>query len=326
MASADQAEPTGLPELPGYPWRALDPADGPALAALAAASGVPPGNYATKLAREAAVLADNSRCAAAPDGAILAFAWVTFDQSMAHEQRAFFQGGVHPAAYGQGLGDAVLDWMEQRARRVFVATTNPHPAVMRIDVTHQNERAFEVYRRHGFLLALAEDEFAFDLDTTLPERPLPAGLDLVSWNVAHAPLFYRAYHDSFQERPGFPGWDEPTWRANLTGYSDFCPDRSLLLLDHGTPAGFAICAANEDDPTTGWIVQIGICPPLRGRGLADALLTELLRRFRLAGLRTAKLTVNTNNPRAIHVYQRTGFRLMRRHSSYRKSAAAAPSP
>ncbi len=308
-----------LPELPGHPWRALRLGDGPALAALATASGLPPGDYAAGLAREAAALADNSRCAAAPDGSILAFAWVIVDNSMAHERRAFFRGGVHPACYGRGLGDAVLGWMERRAHHVFGAATDPRPAIMRIDVTHQNERAFEVYRRHGFLLALAEDELVYDLATPPPDQPLPNGLDLVSWDEAHALLFYRAYHASFQERPGFPGWDEPTWRANLTGHSDFWPDRSLLLLDRGAPAGFAICAADETDPGIGWIVQIGICPPWRGRGLVDALLAALLRRFRAGALRAAHLTVNTNNPRAIHVYQRTGFRLAQRHSSYRKT-------
>ncbi|HEU4323664.1 MAG TPA: GNAT family N-acetyltransferase [Roseiflexaceae bacterium] len=321
MASQFEA---GLPELTGYPWRALRPDDGPALAALAAASGLPPNNESARLAREVAALADNSRCAAAPDGAILAFAWVTIDNSMAHERRAFFQGGVHPACYGQGLGDAVLDWMEQRARQIFDAANDPRPAVMRIDVTHQNERAFEVYRRHGFLLALAEDELVYDLAAPPPELPLPDGLDLVSWDATHAPLFYRAYHASFQERPGFPGWDEPTWRANLIGQGDFWPDHSLLLLDRGAPVGFAICAADETDPTIGWIVQLGICPAWRGRGFAGALLAALLQRFCASGLRAAHLTVNTNNPRAIHVYQRVGFRLARRRSSYRKPLAPSP--
>lgn len=321
MVNPSQHEAT-LPDLPGHPWRTLQIDDAPALSALAVASGVPPGNYTIRLAHEATTLGENSRCAAAPHGAILAFAWVTFDNSMVHERRAFFHGGVHPSCYGQGLGDAVLNWMEQRARQVFGATTDPRPAVMRIDVTHQNKRAFDVYQRHGFQLALTEDELVYDLSMPLPDQWLPTDLDLVSWDTNHAPLFYQAFHASFHERPGFPGWDEPTWRANLTGYSGFWPNYSLLLLDSGIPIGFAICAADEDNPALGWIVQLGICPTWRGRGLADQLLAELLRRFCTSGLRAVHLTVNTNNPHAIRLYQRVGFQLAQRHSSYRKTASS----
>lgn len=311
------------PALPGHTWRPLRPGDGPALATLARtaqnlADNIPPVDYAGRLARAADELAASTCCASTLDGAISAYAWLTLDLSMRHERRAFFEGAVDPALYGRGLGDFLIDWQEARARQALGSAADPRPAVMRIDVYHQNPSAVEVYGRHGFALALVEDELRRDLDLPIPALPLPAGMALLPWSDARAPLFYVAYVDAFRERPGFPGWDEPTWRTNLTGHSDFWPVHSLLLLDRAEPVGFAICAADEQEAGAGHIVQLGLRPAWRGRGLADALLAELLLRFRAAGLRQARLEVNTNNPRAARLYARLGFALARRFSSYRK--------
>jgi ribosomal protein S18 acetylase RimI-like enzyme len=312
------------PALPGHTWRPLRPGDGPALAALARAAqnpadNIPPVDYAGRLARAADELADSTCCASTPDGAISAYAWLALDQSMRHERRAFFEGAVDPALYGRGLGDFLIDWQEARARRMLGSAADPRPAVMRIDVYHQNPSAVEIYRRHGFALALVEDELRRDLDLPIPALPLPTGVALLPWSDARASLFYAAYLDAFRERPGFPGWDEPTWRANLTDHTDFWPAYSLLLLDGAEPAGFAICAADEQEAGAGHIVQMGLRPAWRGRGLADMLLAQLLQRFRAAGLRQARLEVNTNNPRAARLYARLGFVLARRFSSYRKA-------
>ena len=312
------------PALPGHIWRPLRSEDGPALAALARATQnpadhIPPVDYSGRLGRASGDLALNTCCAAAPDGTISAYAWLTLDLSMGHERRAFFEGAVDPALYGLGLGDFLLDWQEARARQALGAVADPRPAVMRIDVYHQNPRAVEVYLRHGFALALSEDELRRDLSLPIPALDLPDGMALLPWSDARAPLFYAAYADAFRERPGFPGWDEPTWRGNLTGHSDFWPAHSLLLLDGAEPAGFAICAAVAQDAGAGHIVQMGLRPAWRGRGLADALLATLLERFRAAGLRQATLEVNTNNSRAARVYARLGFSLARRFSSYRKA-------
>lgn len=314
------------PALPGHTWRALRPDDGPALAALARvtqhpADHAPPVDYPARLARAADTLAHNTRCAAAADGSIAAYAWLTLEQRLQHERRALLEGGVHPDRYGLGLGDFLLDWQEARARQALAGAHDPRPAVMRIDVYHQNPRAVEVYLRHGFRLFMAEDELSRDLAAPIPARALPAGMTVAPWSAARAGLFHAAYSDSFRERPGFPGWDEPTWRVNLTGHDTFWPQHSLLLLDGAEPAGFAICAADEQDAEIGWILQLGLRPAWRGRALADALLAELLSRFRAAGLREARLEVNANNPRAARVYARLGFELLRRLSSYRKPLA-----
>lgn len=62
------------------------------------------------------------------------------------------------------------------------------------------------------------------------------------------------------------------------------------------PIGYALCAVEGN--TSGHIVQMGVRPLWRRRGLAGMLLAEAMRRFRAEGLRYATLEVNVNNPQA----------------------------
>jgi ribosomal protein S18 acetylase RimI-like enzyme len=55
-----------------------------------------------------------------------------------------------------------------------------------------------------------------------------------------------------------------------------------------------------------WIVQVGVVPAARGRGLGAALVGESLTRLRAAGCREAWLDVNVDNP-AKELYLRLGF-------------------
>jgi len=93
-------------------------------------------------------------------------------------------------------------------------------------------------------------------------------------------------------------------------------------MDGAEAAGFAIChvqTEGQDQPSgEGWIIQMGVRPSRRNRGLGSALLSEVMRRLRAEGLRYAVLDVNVNNAQALHLYQRLGFERTRRYTSYQK--------
>jgi mycothiol synthase len=65
-----------------------------------------------------------------------------------------------------------------------------------------------------------------------------------------------------------------------------------------------------------WIVQVGVVPAARRRGLAAALVSEALGRLRAEGSDQAWLTVNVNNPGAAAVYRRLGFEGRGRRARY----------
>ncbi|MGB9299271.1 MAG: GNAT family N-acetyltransferase, partial [Anaerolineae bacterium] len=88
--------------------------------------------------------------------------------------------------------------------------------------------------------------------------------------------------------------------------------------------GFAICHVEtegaDDTAGVGWIVQMGVRPAWRRRGLGRALLCEVMHGLQADGLTSAALEVNIDNHRAMRLYERLGFERSRRRTSYQKVA------
>jgi ribosomal protein S18 acetylase RimI-like enzyme len=66
----------------------------------------------------------------------------------------------------------------------------------------------------------------------------------------------------------------------------------------------------------GHITQIYVTPSVRGTGIGHALLRQSLTTLREAGCRSASLTVTAANEDAVALYERVGFRTVRRFPAY----------
>jgi mycothiol synthase len=306
-------------------WRAMIAADAPAVRELARvcarADGGRPSDILEsaldELVADPAAYESRSLVVARPDGRLTAAAIVVLDERP-HERRAFLEGLVQPESRGRGLGGALLAWLESQARALLARYRADRPNVLRIDITHQNQAAIALYESRGFRFAFAEDEMQRDLALPLPDAATHAAITYAPWTAERAQQFFEVYAAAFRERPGFPGWSEAIWRANMTGDDMFRPDLSLLMRDGERPVGYALCGVEPERPDAGHIIQMGVHPDARRRGLGGRLLLELMRRFRADGLTRAILEVNTNNPGAISVYRRLGFERTLRYASYRK--------
>lgn len=207
-------------------------------------------------------------------------------------------GMVDPAHRGRGTGRSVLDWT--------IATAAGEPLL--VESESVSESARQLYARYGLREVFAEQVMRADLDDRVlpPARPgtqqpdLPDDLRLRAWTSKSAPDFFAAYSAAFRDRPGFPGWSQADWVAWTAGDEDFAPGRSLLAAVSGEPAGFVTVAAD-------WIVQLGVVPGWRGRGLGGVLLAAAMSGARAAGFSRCWLTVGTNNPDAARLYERAWF-------------------
>lgn len=96
---------------------------------------------------------------------------------------------------------------------------------------------------------------------------------------------------------------------------DHRPGLSVLAVDGGGGIGAAVLShlevhEGEDSRAqpVGLVAIVGTLPAHRRRGLAGALLMEVLQRLRTAGARSASLYVDGRNPTgAADVYRRAGF-------------------
>ncbi|MGB9298998.1 MAG: GNAT family N-acetyltransferase, partial [Anaerolineae bacterium] len=219
------------PVLPSHTWRPLGREDAPALFQLEADCAPTDGGTSiasvadqkTKLEQAGDNLTTDTLCAVDSAGRLAATAWVTCDDGLAHEYRAFLDGRVHPDYRGQELGSFILQWMETRARQILSEIKDDRPSVLRFDFYDRSDDALDLFEQHGFCFAFAEEEWWRDLTQAVPVTELPEGMAVLTWSPHNATLFFDVYQDAFRERPGFPSWSEDTWRLNFTGGAGFRP-------------------------------------------------------------------------------------------------------
>jgi mycothiol synthase len=309
-----QAGPLVPPSDTDYSWRALEASDLAAIGALTraclAADGGLPQAATDDFVRSRylggppnATLAGCDR-----DGRLVACGAV---QLVEHpeEYRARIVGQVHPEARRRGIGAFLLRWCLARARALLEPCGSDRPHAIVVATESLSPAADRLYTQHGLAAEFGEAVMRRDLRLPLPETAPPPEIVLATWAAERAGLFFEAYDASFRDRPGFPGWSAAEWIEWIAGDDEFLPDHSLVATRAGQPIGFIACSA-------GWIVQVGVRPADRGRGLAAALIVEALRRFRAAGTDEVLLDVNVNNPQAERVYTRLGFETIGRRARY----------
>jgi len=215
-------------------------------------------------------------------------------------------GLVDPAYRGRGAGGALLDWGLSAA-----ATADPDAGGVTVETEALTGAAERLFASRGLRQVFAEDVMSFDLAATEPPAaPLPPGLTLHEWTPDLAVRFFTAYEAAFHERPAYPGWPAERWVAWTAGDEEFRPQWSLLAAGPDGDAGMVTAAE-------GWIVQVGVVPSWRGRGVASALVTEVLRRMRAGGADKALLDVNVDNT-AARLYARLGFTKLGRRAKFQR--------
>jgi mycothiol synthase len=213
-----------------------------------------------------------------------------------------FCGLVDPDARGRGVGSHLLTWgLAQAAQRQQPVTVESESLTVEAEA---------LFAARGLRQVFAEDVMRIDLAADVPDPVWPSGTRLADWSASDAVRFHGVYEAAFRERPGFPGWSAAEWIAEVTDDDEFRPQWSVLatLADLGD-AGFVTAAV-------GWIVQVGVVPAARGRGIGGALVIEALRRMRADGATHAWLDVNIDNP-AVRHYRRLGFEHRGRRARYR---------
>ena len=214
---------------------------------------------------------------------------------------ATFVGLVDPAGRGRGLGAHLLGWGMDEAARVAGPVT--------VETESLTAGAEALFAARGLRQVFAEDVMRIDLARTVPDPGWPGGTALAGWSDETSARFHAVYRAAFRERPGFPDWPAEQWIADTADDDEFRPDWSVLATVSGLgDAGFVTAAV-------GWIVQVGVAPAARGRGIGAALVSEALRRMRADGAADAWLDVNVDNP-AVRLYRRLGFAHHGRRARY----------
>lgn len=251
----------------------------------------------------------------AADGQLAACSAVHLSRA-SDTERAIIIGQVRPNWRGRGLGTYLMRWSQVHAQAQFTSAI-ANQRLLQISTESLNESAIRLYLAHGFKSVDEQLVMQRDLTLPLPDRPLPPDVTVASWQPALVDQFFQAYEASFRERPGFPGYSASEWISWTNDDDGLKPEWSLVASVGDAPVGFLTASAEQPG---GFVLQVGVIPGQRRRGLGSALMVETMRRMQAAGLTATQLTVNINNPGAIQTYNGLGFTTVGRRARYERAA------
>jgi ribosomal protein S18 acetylase RimI-like enzyme len=123
----------------------------------------------------------------------------------------------------------------------------------------------------------------------------------------------RAHNAAFTDHYGSSERDPGSWQLMFTGQRNFRPDLSVLAIEDGAVVGYVLAYVHEaNTEATGeretYLGQIGVLPPVRGRGISTAVIAQALRAAAEHDCQVAALQVDSGNSSgAGRLHERPGF-------------------
>jgi mycothiol synthase len=216
---------------------------------------------------------------------------------------------VHPGHRNRGLGAALLDWAEARARRAGseeIVQTVPDSAT----------DAVALLRSRGYRPKVTE----WLLECAMPDEPAvpepPAGITVRPFRPGDERDAYQLVQDAFGE------WQQrrmpyQEWARHTVERPAFAPGLSALAFAGGQLAGAAL---SLDLPETGegYIEQLAVHRDHRNRGIARLLLRQTFRAFHRQGRRACTLGTHSETG-ALSLYLRVGMQVRHSATVHRKT-------
>jgi mycothiol synthase len=232
-------------------------------------------------------------------------------------------GIVEPELRGRGIGGALLRHNERRLR-LIAAGHDPRLEKRLESWTYDSETLhISLLESAGY----AAVRYFFDmLRPTLdeiPDLPLPPGLEIRPVRPDQHRQIWEADTEAFRDHWGGMDTSEKSFTRHFSG-PNFRPELWRVAWEGDEVAGVVmnqiLTAYNrESGNRRGLIAGVSVRRPWRGRGLARALVADSLRALREAGMTSAVLGVDAENPTgALGVYEATGFHVDKRGRTFRK--------
>jgi mycothiol synthase len=207
---------------------------------------------------------------------------------------------VRPSHAGQGLGAALLDWLEDEAQRRGLATI--HASALGPD-----DSAAELLTARGFRPIRHFYRMVIDLDAPPPAPLWPEGFDVSTFGPGDEELLQTTLDDAFAEHWGHEDRDLDHWRRAWYERDWWDPTLVYLVRHEGEVVA---AEANAIRFGMGFVCSIGTRKPWRGLGLGRALLLQAFGELYRRGERRIGLMVDAGNETgATQLYESAGMRV-----------------
>ena len=218
-------------------------------------------------------------------------------------------GAVRPGEKGRGLGVALVEIAERRAREL----EGPFVREFALGADKAARALFESrgYNdvRHHYVMAIR-----LDSEPAAPE--LPDGFAIDTFRDEDDVAFHAAAGEAFAEEWGHHSLPFDEWWALRKD-----EDRSLWwVIRDGSE--IAACERCEEGYGGGFVGMVGVRKPWRRRGFGKALLLHAFGEFRQRGFERVSLGVDSANPTgATRLYESVGMHVESDHVTFEKELA-----
>lgn len=221
-------------------------------------------------------------------------------------------GYVHPAARARGIGAALVQIVERRARERLHEIPSDSRVALHLAHLVGDVGAPALLAQEGFHRVRSFFRMVADLDAAPAVEPdWPAGVELRPLDpLRDGPALHATDVAAFSGQWGYRVQPYEEWHERLFVAPLVDIRLPVVAWADDAVAGFALSYPKRMGDW-GWIGVLGVDPAWRRRGLGLALLQESFRRFVDAGETVVALGVDSENPTgATRLYERAGMRVL----------------
>lgn len=232
-------------------------------------------------------------------------------------------GYVHPDFRRRGVGSAILDFTEARAREEEPSVPVGERVALHNATLDRDAYTERFYRARGYEAVRGFRGMQIEVDEAPEVTEIP-GIEIRPYrHPAEARAVHAAHQEAFadhwEHRP--TPWEE--WEEKRLGRKSFDPTLWWVAADGDEIAGI-LCGMIKREPDQGWVDVVGVRRRYRRRGIAEALLKTAFGEFLRRGEHRVGLGVDAESPTgATRVYERAGMRTLWHAIVWEKELRAA---
>jgi mycothiol synthase len=226
-----------------------------------------------------------------------------------NEGRLDLDAYVLPEQAGNGLGGAMVDWLEEETTRRGVEHA-------RTSAITADRAAARLLGARGYEPVRHFYRMSIELDAPPPEPEWPEGFAVSTLQPGEDELLHTVTEETFAEHWGHEHRPFDEWRKHNVDREWWDPSL-VYLVREGTEVVAAEMGAIRFG--CGWVNTVGTRKPWRGKGLGRGLLLQAFGELYRRGERRIALAVDAGNETgATHLYESVGMRIAWQADVYEK--------
>ncbi|HEX7541485.1 MAG TPA: GNAT family N-acetyltransferase [Anaerolineales bacterium] len=257
------------------------------------------------------------------EGQVIAYGRVWWDDLLDGVRLYHPFGFLHPDWRGNGIGTAMWEAGERRAREIAAGHPKETPKFLQVEPFESEKGLVALLERRGYRPARYETYMVRDLSEPFSEAPMPPGLEVRPVKLEHLRHIFEASNEAFRDHWGSRDVSEEGYKAEMED-PNFHPELWKVAWDGDQMASVIHNFVDEKENVEyqrkrGYTEGICTRRPWRKLGLARSLLVQSMQMFKEMGMtETARSVDSENLSGAFHLYEGVGYRKVKQQINYRK--------